>query len=152
MDTYRKLIWELDSEYEISAVGIGAGGRIDEESGTVLYAVDIYKDYIGLQIGKILENEFAVPVEVTNDCRAAVIGEHWMGAARGAKDVFGIILGTGVGRWLLYGRTYDTRISWRERGNWTYDSAPGRKKMPVWAERLRRTVCFRNGLVESVSG
>ena len=97
MDTYRKLIWELDSEYEISAVGIGAGGRIDEESGTVLYAVDIYKDYIGLQIGKILENEFAVPVEVTNDCRAAVIGEHWMGAARGAKDVFGIILGTGVG-------------------------------------------------------
>lgn len=97
MDTYRKLIWELDSEYEISAVGIGAGGRIDEESGTVLYAVDIYKDYIGLQIGKILENEFAVPVEVTNDCRAAVIGEHWMGAARGVKDVFGIILGTGVG-------------------------------------------------------
>lgn len=95
--TYKELLKTLQKEYEISAIGIGAGGRIDEKTGTVLYAVDIYSDYIGLNIKEIMEAEFNVPVRVTNDCRAAVYGEQWLGAAKDYNQIFGIILGTGVG-------------------------------------------------------
>jgi glucokinase len=38
-----------------------------------------------------------VPVTVLNDARAALLGEVWLGAARGARDVILLTLGTGVG-------------------------------------------------------
>jgi len=37
------------------------------------------------------------PVPVLNDAQAALMGEVWMGAARGATNVFLLTLGTGVG-------------------------------------------------------
>ena len=37
------------------------------------------------------------PVPVLNDAHAALLGEHWLGAARGVDNVFMITLGTGVG-------------------------------------------------------
>lgn len=95
--TYMDLVKTLREEYPVSAIGIGAGGRLDEEKGTVLYAVDIYRNYIGLKIKARMEEAFGLPVRITNDCRAAVLGEQWMGAAKGCRNIFGIILGTGVG-------------------------------------------------------
>jgi len=39
----------------------------------------------------------AYPVPVLNDAQAALLGETWLGAAKGAKDVMLLTLGTGVG-------------------------------------------------------
>ncbi|MBU9724733.1 ROK family protein [Diplocloster modestus] len=97
MDAYRKILRELTEAFPIKAVGIGAGGRIDERAGKVLYAVGIYQDYIGLPMKQLLEEEFQLPTAVTNDCRAGLIGEKWKGSAAGYENVTGIILGTGVG-------------------------------------------------------
>jgi len=102
MNTYRKIISILGETYPIAAIGIGAGGRIEEETGKVLYAVGIYRNYIGLEMKRELEEEFHLPVAVTNDCRAAVIGEKWVGAARDYSNIVGIILGTGVGGGYIY--------------------------------------------------
>lgn len=97
MDAYRQIIKELKKDFPLDAIGVGAGGRIDEEKGQVLYAVGIYTDYIGLPIKQLLEQEFHLPTAVTNDCRAALAGEQWLGAAVGYQDVTGVILGTGLG-------------------------------------------------------
>jgi len=97
LDAYRRILDELGREYPIGAIGIGAGGRIDERQGKVLDAVRIYSDYIGLEIKKTLEGEYHLPVAVTNDCRAAILGERWQGEAGAYQDLVGIILGTGVG-------------------------------------------------------
>lgn len=94
---YKKIIRALQDEYAIEAIGVGTGGRIDYERGKVLYALANHTDYIGFEIKKELENEFHLPVKVTNDCRAAVIGEKQFGALRDYSDVVGIVLGTGVG-------------------------------------------------------
>ena len=108
MDAYRKILQELTEAFPIKAVGIGAGGRIDERAGKVLYAVGIYKDYIGLPIKQLLEEEFRIPAAVTNDCRAGLIGEKWKGSAAGYENVTGIILGTGVGGGVIdHGRVLD---------------------------------------------
>ena len=37
------------------------------------------------------------PVQVLNDAHAAMLGEVWVGAAKGCQDVFMLTLGTGVG-------------------------------------------------------
>lgn len=37
------------------------------------------------------------PVPVLNDAHAALLGEHWLGAAQGVDNVFMLTLGTGVG-------------------------------------------------------
>ena len=42
MDAYRQIIKELKKDFPLDAIGVGAGGRIDEEKGQVLYAVGIY--------------------------------------------------------------------------------------------------------------
>ncbi len=97
MDAYRQILTELQKDFPLDAIGVGAGGRIDEEEGRVLYAVGIYTDYIGLPIRQLLQQEFHLPTAVTNDCRAALAGEQWLGAAAGCQDVTGVILGTGLG-------------------------------------------------------
>jgi glucokinase len=44
-----------------------------------------------------MEEEFNLPTEVLNDANAAALGEAWIGAAKGKRDVVVITLGTGVG-------------------------------------------------------
>ena len=43
------------------------------------------------------EDVFGLPTVVLNDAHAALLGEHWQGAARGIENVFMLTLGTGVG-------------------------------------------------------
>jgi len=103
LDTYEQIVGDLQKKFQISAIGIGTGGRIDPRDGTVIYATSVYKDYIGLSIGTIMTKRCALPAAVDNDCRVAVCGERWKGAAQGYESVFGIILGTGAGGGFIQG-------------------------------------------------
>jgi glucokinase len=53
----------------------------------------------GLDWPDLLQRE----TRVLNDAHAALLGEAWVGAARGCRDVFMITLGTGVGGAVLTG-------------------------------------------------
>jgi glucokinase len=97
LDTCEKIVGELRGEFEISAVGIGTGGHIEPSEGRVLFAADIFEDYIGIPFKTELRRRFGIPAVADNDARAAVYGEIWKGSAADYRDVFGIILGTGVG-------------------------------------------------------
>ena len=44
-----------------------------------------------------LEKRLGWPVFLENDANAAAVGEMWLGAARGCRDVVSVTLGTGVG-------------------------------------------------------
>lgn len=44
-----------------------------------------------------LEEKFGWPVVLENDANAAAVGEMWLGAARGFRNVICVTLGTGVG-------------------------------------------------------
>jgi glucokinase len=44
-----------------------------------------------------LQERLGWPVFLENDANAAAIGEMWLGAARGCRDVVSVTLGTGVG-------------------------------------------------------
>jgi len=138
IDTYTRIISDFRERFPIAATGIGAGGRIDPVNGKVLFATGAYTDYIGLTLGTEISVRCGLPAIVDNECRMAVYGERWKGAAQGYDDVFGIILGTGVGGGYVQGGkpVYGAACSTGEVGH--YILYPGGKKC----------MCGQSGCVE----
>ncbi|HEX6964437.1 MAG TPA: ROK family protein [Gemmatimonadaceae bacterium] len=86
-------------------VGVGAPGPLDREHGVVVVAPNLgwhnfpLRDEIGERV--------RLPVTLDNDANCATMGEWWCGAAKGARNVVGITIGTGIGGGVvLDGRLY----------------------------------------------
>jgi glucokinase len=85
----------LGSEH-FRASSILVPGTLDHDAEVVLEAPNIRSLY-HFALKAALEEKFHLPVLLENDANAAAVGEMWLGAARGAKNVICITLGTGVG-------------------------------------------------------
>ncbi len=81
--------------HEIAAVSVGAPGSVDRVRGIVHEAPNL--GWREVPLGKELKRLLGRPVMVENDVNAGVVGEHALGAARGAEEVVGIFVGTGIG-------------------------------------------------------
>lgn len=81
----------------LTAVGVGAAGVIEHQSGTVIAASNSFVGWAGTPLASELTRELGVPVTVENDVNAFLAGEIAAGAARDEPFVLGITLGTGVG-------------------------------------------------------
>ncbi|MCX7019351.1 MAG: ROK family protein [bacterium] len=79
----------------VEAIGIGTAGRINAKTGDVVYATDNLPGWMGINIPA--ELKMSAPVFVDNDANAALLGEHWLGAAKGRDSAVMLTLGTGVG-------------------------------------------------------
>ncbi|HET9529254.1 MAG TPA: ROK family protein [Blastocatellia bacterium] len=79
----------------LSALGIGTPGPLDPVSGYIIEAANLR--FRNFPLGPRLAEEFGCPVTVDNDVNAGLYGELKMGAARGANDVIGLFIGTGIG-------------------------------------------------------
>lgn len=83
----------------LSAVGIGAPGPIDFETGSIIETANLrFKNF---PLGQRVAEEFGRPAIVENDVNAGVYGEFRAGAALGARDVLGVFVGTGIGGGLI---------------------------------------------------
>lgn len=83
----------------ICAVGIGTPGPIDPDAGVVIEAANLpFKNFA---LGERLSREFGCPAIVENDVNAGLYGEFRAGAARGATEVIGMFVGTGIGGGLI---------------------------------------------------
>lgn len=86
----------------VAAVGVGAAGVIDHESGTIRAASALFADWAGFPLGPELAQRLGVPVRVENDVNAFLLGEA-AAAGPSVPDVLGVMLGTGVGGALVIG-------------------------------------------------
>ncbi len=96
----QKMTKELFSESgitlsQITAVGMGIPGLIDEKSGVVKYANNLAID--NLAIVDEYRKEINLPTYIANDADAAALGEAEFGSGRGMKNIIFVTLGTGVG-------------------------------------------------------
>jgi len=83
------------SSKQVRAIGIGAPGAIDPESGEVIFAPNLqWKD---APLKKVLEKKLEVPVFVENDCNACTLGVQEVELKGRPKNLIGLFLGTGVG-------------------------------------------------------
>ena len=83
----------------LKAIGIGAPGAVDPDTGVVLEAVNL--NWTNYKLARVLTRRLGVPVFLENDVNVAVLGEQRMGAAKGARDLLGVWVGTGIGGGLI---------------------------------------------------
>ena len=90
---------------EIIGVGTGAPGPLDTKSGIVLLTPNL--GWVNMPLRQIIRDRLGLPATLDNDANCAVLGEWWVGAARGARNAIGITIGTGIGGGLvLDGKLY----------------------------------------------
>jgi len=86
------------SRGRLQAAGVGVPGMVDGR-GRIVASPNI--DLAGFPLRDRLRRELGRPVAIGNDVNLAVLGEQWLGAARGLRDVVGLFPGTGVGGGVL---------------------------------------------------
>jgi glucokinase len=104
VDAMAALVSELGEGQELAGVGVGAPGVVDPVDGTVRSAPNLpgWMEPFGMSAA-LSDSLDGTPVEVDNDVNVGTLAEHRMGAGRGADNVLGVFVGTGVGAGLILG-------------------------------------------------
>lgn len=122
----------------VQLVGIGIGTPNGNYfTGTIDFAPNLpWKGVITLKA--YFESAFKLPVALTNDAKAAALGEMFFGAAKGMKDFIFITLGTGLGSGIVV------------NGNiaYGYDSLAGEVGHTIVYRNGRECPCGRRGCLE----
>ena len=86
-------------------VGIGAPGPLDRELGIIITAPNLGWKMFPLR--ERIQTAIGLRTTLDNDANCATMGEAWTGAAKGAKNVIGVTIGTGIGGGIIIdGRLY----------------------------------------------
>jgi glucokinase len=86
---------------EIAAVGVGVPCLVEPRRGVAMACNHL--PLVDVPIRDILAERIGLPVVLDNDTNAALVAECRFGAARGARDVVMLTVGTGIGGGLLVG-------------------------------------------------
>jgi fructokinase len=128
---------------EKASVGIGIPGMLSRATGLVKNANSTW--LIGRPLKADLERRLGREVRIENDANCFALSEAVDGAGRGARVVFGVILGTGVGG----GIAVDGRVLQGINaigGEWGHNPLP----LPTGADLpLRECYCGRLGCIET---
>ncbi len=128
-------------------VGVGIPGAISPATGLVKNANSVR--LIGHALDKDLARALGRPVRLANDADCFALSEATDGAGAGARGVFGVILGTGVGGGLVYGGRLIEGPN-RIAGEWGHNPLPWPRVWPHGDERPGPDCyCGRHGCIET---
>lgn len=85
------------SPYKIAGIAVSATGQIDTQKGEVIGTAGHIDNWLNSKIKERMEKETGLFTTVCNDANCMILGEKWLGGARGHRNVVGITIGTGVG-------------------------------------------------------
>ncbi len=126
---------------ELTGVGVGSPGAVDEGKGTVTSARNL-PDWEGtFPLGEDLGKRVGTTVKLGNDVQVATDAEFHLGAAREFDSVLGVFWGTGVGGGLVL----DSK-PWLGRGS------AGEIGHVVVRRNGARCPCGRRGCMEAYAG
>ena len=81
---------------DVIGIGVGVPSVVDIENGIVFDVVNI-PSWKRVELKKILETEFNIPVFINNDVNCFALGEHDYGQAKPYSSFVALALGTGLG-------------------------------------------------------
>ncbi len=95
-----RMLLEIKEKLPVTAVGIGVAGLVDHRAGIVTFSpnLPLWRD---IPVKSLLSGLTGLEVSCANDANAVVLGEWLFGAARGAQNVLGITIGTGIGTGII---------------------------------------------------
>jgi glucokinase len=82
-------------------VGVGAPGPLDRARGIVITTPNL--GWTNFPLRQVIADRVGLPATLDNDANCATLGEWWLGAARGGRNVVGMTIGTGIGGGLILG-------------------------------------------------
>lgn len=80
---------------EVLGIGVGAPGPLDTKAGVVLLTPNL--GWVNMPLRARLAEGLGLVTALDNDANCAILGEAWVGAARGGTHVIGMTIGTGIG-------------------------------------------------------
>lgn len=138
LDTIAELVGSLGGRP--AAAGVGIPGVVHE--GEVLTVPNLENWHERIDLGDALGTRLGIPVALGNDANVGLLGEWLGGAARGARNVLGVWMGTGIGGGLVL----DGRPFLGSRG------AAGEVGHVVVRSGGALCTCGRRGCVEAYAG
>jgi N-acetylglucosamine repressor len=90
---------KINTNEKIRGIGIGVGGKIDSNTGTLLESSII--NMRNLKIGKVLEEITGIPVYLENDVNAFTVGEKYFGSGLNYHNLLCVTLGDGIGAGII---------------------------------------------------
>jgi glucokinase len=92
----RDVVDECDLDFkQVRAVGIGAPGAVDPETGRVIFAPNL--QWTDVPLKKMMEKQLGATVAVENDCNSATLGVFEKELQSKPRYMVGIFIGTGIG-------------------------------------------------------
>lgn len=98
LDTITALVGRLGP---IGSLGVGLPGLVTRDG--VLRAAPNLVDIANFRVGPLLSDRLGMTVHVENDGTCAAVAEWQVGAARDARDMVMVTLGTGIGGGIIAG-------------------------------------------------
>ena len=140
-----RTIATLVAECGDGTVGIGIPGALSRLSGLVKNANSTW--LIGRPFKRDLELAIGREVRIENDANCLALSEAVDGAGAGARVVFGVILGTGVGGGIVIDRSVVEGAN-AIAGEWGHNPLPrvGEADLPMPACYCGRTGCIETYL------
>lgn len=94
-DALVQAVLEVAGGSPIGGVGVAAAGFVDASGSRVMFAPHL--PWQGEDVRDRLADRWGVPVTLDNDANGAAVAEWTYGAARGARSVVVVTMGTGIG-------------------------------------------------------
>ena len=99
-ETFAKVADYFKKDSRVVAVGVGAFGPIDLDSGSSTYGriTNTPKEgWKNVDMKSLLEQALNLPIEIETDVGCAGLGEYFYGAAKGINNILYLTAGTGIG-------------------------------------------------------
>jgi glucokinase len=92
----------MERNPDVQGVGFGIPSLIDQRTGHAVMSVNLPLGDIPFR--DVMSERLGVPVFIDNDANVSTLAETRFGAARGARHVVGLTIGTGIGGGLVLNR------------------------------------------------
>jgi glucokinase len=98
-----KVIYELVDplvDSDVRAIGIGVPSVVDIENG-IVYDVQNIPSWKKVELKKLMEERYHLPVSVNNDANCFALGEKYFGKGKEFHSMIGLTIGTGLGAGII---------------------------------------------------
>ncbi|UNT00554.1 ROK family protein [Streptomyces tubbatahanensis] len=103
LDAIAEAVRELPGYERASGLGVGTGGVVNRDDGTVVSANDLLPGWAGTRLGEELAARLGMPVAADNDANVFALAEQVHGAGAGCTTALYVSVGTGIGGGVVTG-------------------------------------------------
>ncbi|MGN6532245.1 MAG: ROK family protein, partial [Ginsengibacter sp.] len=103
VDQVLRAIYELIDlliDSSVKAIGIGVPSVVDIEKG-IVYDVQNIPSWKVVELKKLMEERYRLPVLINNDANCFALGEKYFGKVQQVHSLIGLTIGTGLGAGII---------------------------------------------------